>query len=46
MEEAFTRTKEKAKLHTQGLEYLTNILGIFIAQIERALSQYEHLILK
>ena len=37
-EEAFTNTRQEAKLNTQGLEYLTNIVGIMIPQIERGLS--------
>ena len=44
MEEAFINTRQEAKLNTQGLEYLTNIVGIMIPQIERGLSQYEHII--
>ena len=44
MEEAFINTRQEAKLNTQGLEYLTNIVSIMIPQIERGLSQYEHII--
>ena len=43
LEEAFTITRLEAKLNTQGLEYLMNIVGIMIPQIERGLSQYEHI---
>ena len=44
MEEAFINTRQEAKLQTQGLEYLTNIVGIMIPQTERGLSQHEHII--
>ena len=44
LEEAFINTRQETKLNTQGLEYLTNIVGIMIPQIERGLSQYEHII--
>ena len=44
MEKAFTNTRLEAKLNTQGLEYLTNIVGIMIPQIEKGLSQYEHIL--
>ena len=43
MEEAFTNTRLEAKLNTQGLEYLSNIVCIMIPQIERSLSQYGHI---
>ena len=42
MEEAFTSTRLEAKPNTQGLEFLSNTVGIMIPQIERGLSQYEH----
>ena len=44
LEESFINTRQETKLNTQGLEYLTNIVGIMIPQIERCLSQYEHII--
>ena len=44
MEEAFINTRKEAKLNIQGLEYLTNIIGIMIPQIERVLSHYEYII--
>ena len=44
MEEVFINARQEAKLYTQGLEYLANIVGIMIPQIERGLSQYEHTI--
>ena len=44
MEEAFVNTRQATKLNTQGLEYITNIVGIMIPQIGRGLSQYEHTI--
>ena len=44
MEEAFTNTRQEAKLNPQGLEYLTNIVSIMKPQTERGLSQYQHII--
>ena len=44
LEEAFINTRQETKLNTQGLEYLSNIVGIMIPQTERGLSQYEHII--